>query len=67
MKGSFSNSYLSTVRRDRNGSVPMDRRIFLKSSLLAGKEIVAMETVVPLQVAGAASPAAIAAAGRLDF
>ena len=51
-----------------DGFVPMDRRNFLKNSmiaggaLLAGKKLAALETAVPPQAAGAISSAAIAAA-----
>jgi hypothetical protein len=36
MKDHIRNSPLNTVRTDSNGSVPMDRRNFLKNSLIAG-------------------------------
>ena len=68
MKDSYGDSPSYAVGADRNASVPIGRRNFLKNSLmaggalLAGKEIAALEAAVPQQVAGAVSPGAIAAA-----
>ena len=68
MKDHVRNSLLNAVRADRNRSFPMDRRSFLKNSmivggaLLAGKKIAAWEAAAQPQVTGAVSQAEIAAA-----
>ncbi len=69
MKDSLGNSPLNAVRTDGNCSVPLDRRNFLKSSLivgggalLAGKKIAALESATQPQILGEVSPAQIAAA-----
>jgi beta-glucosidase len=68
MKDSSGKSPLNAVRTNYDASVPLNRRGFLKNSLMAGgallasKKIAALEAVAQPQVAGAVSPAAIAAA-----
>jgi beta-glucosidase len=68
MKDHVRNSLLNAVRTNRNRSVPMDRRSFLKNSmitggaLLAGNKLAALESAAQPLVAGAASPAQIAVA-----
>jgi beta-glucosidase len=68
MKDHVRNPLLNAVRANRNRSVPMDRRSFLKNSLiaggalLAGKKLAALESAAQSQVDGAVSSAEIAAA-----
>ncbi|MFZ0962965.1 MAG: GH1 family beta-glucosidase [Terriglobia bacterium] len=69
MKHFASSSLPISVGTVRGSSVPMDRRSFLKDALmvgggalLAGKNIAALESAAPQQVAGTVSLAAIAAA-----
>src|ERR1035437_9951917 len=68
MKDHVRSSLLNAARTDRNRSFPMDRRNFLKNSmiaggvLLAGNKIAALEAAAQPRVASAVSPAEIAAA-----
>ena len=69
MKDCFGCYPLRGVRTRHGKSASIDRRGFLKNSLLAGgsallagKKIAALESAAQLQVAGSVSPAEIAAA-----
>jgi hypothetical protein len=68
MKDHVPNSPLNAARTERNGSLPIDRRNFLKNSmiaggaLLAGEKLAALEIAASPQIAGTVSPAEIAAA-----